>query len=153
MSEKDIKRRQAYLDGYVDGRAGRSYARDYGKVIANTMDAVDRAYHTGYTAGKYARQAEKERDDDEMPQLPEHSNRSYPIRIPGRGNRSDIKAGRSWSWAVKPTLLGRRRRLPAYSWSCRHRLSRRPLCCTLRLQRGMLLSRAWWASLGGISAA
>jgi hypothetical protein len=71
MSEKDIKRRQAYLDGYVDGRAGRSYARDYGKVIANTMDAVDRAYHTGYTVGEYARQAEKERDDDEMLQLPE----------------------------------------------------------------------------------
>ena len=82
MSEKDIKRREAYLDGYVDGRAGRSYARDYGKVIADTMDAVERAYHTGYTAGEYDRQAAKERDDDEMPQLPEHSDSSYPIRIP-----------------------------------------------------------------------
>jgi hypothetical protein len=54
-----IKRRQAYLDGYVDGRAGRSYARDYGKVIVDTMDAVERAYHTGYTTGEYDRRAEK----------------------------------------------------------------------------------------------
>ena len=153
MSEKDIKRREAYLDGYVDGRAGRSYARDYGKVIADTMDAVERAYHTGYTAGEYDRQAAKERDDDEMPQLPEHSDSSYPIRIPGRGSRADLKAGRSWSWAVKPTLLGRRRRLTAYSWSCRQGMSRSPLCCTPRLQRGMPLSRAWWASLGRIPAA
>jgi len=94
MNERDEKRRQAYLRGYVDGKGGRSYARDYGKVIADTMDAVERAYHTGYTAGKYARQAEKERDDDEMPPLPEHSDSSSSIRIPGRGNRADIKAGR-----------------------------------------------------------
>ena len=93
MNARDEKRRQAYLHGYVDGKGGRSYARDYGKVIADTMDAVERAYHTGYTAGAYARQAEKERDDDEIPQLPEHSDSSYPVRILGRGNMGRFQGG------------------------------------------------------------
>ena len=103
MNERDEKRRQAYLHGYVDGKGGRSYARDYAKVIADTMDAVDRAYHTGYTAGKYARLADEERDDDEMPQLPEHSDCSYSIRIPGRGNMGRYQGGPgAHRWVFSP---------------------------------------------------
>ncbi len=112
MNERDEHRRQAYLDGYVDGKGGRSYARDYGKVIAETMDAVDRAYHTGYTAGEYARLAEREHADS----LDDDSDEATRMYLEGE-QIAGVRGGRPEAGEPTAAILGLSGR--GYAVSCK----------------------------------